>query len=557
MRLSTAWARTAVSVACPGTFELPCAAMCALEIRDLDTAREVARMLEQEVARLNTRIAELIKEMTRLRGQEGSKQLEIELTKLREENALLRHRLYGRSSEKRPRDADGQEPEKPPRRGHGPREQPELPEIVCDHALAGKLGRCKVCGQPIEEWPGQYEESEEITVIARRFVRVRHRRARARCQCYATYVTAPAPPRLIPGGRYAIELAVDVAVSKYLDHLPLNRQVGMMVREGLAIDSQTLWDQIEALARHLEPTYNALRAYIVAKPLLHADETPWYLLDQKPAKRWYVWCVGVQDAAYFWIRDGRGADEGREVLGAYRGFVVADGYKAYESLASEAKTKKKLFTLVYCWSHVRRKILEAEKFYPEICKPALDLIGDLYAVEREVPTLRGLKGEALADGLRLRARLRDRRSRKIVDEIEAWTQTPYPEALPESALAKAISYTVGLWPGLILFLDNPIIPLDNNPVERDLRGPVVGRKNHYGSRSRRGTEVAALFYSLLETAKLVGVEPRSYLLHATRISIEQPGTSVFPHQLLEQTTARRASESKSTARSDKATPART
>jgi transposase len=519
--------------------------MCALAIRDLDTAREVTRLLEQEVARLTARIAELMKELSRLRGQEGTRQLEIDLMKLREENALLRSRIYGRSSEKRSQPGAADDEEKPPQTGHGPREQPELPEVVQDHPLTGKLGRCQVCGKPIEEWPGQYEESEEITVVARRFVRVRHRRARARCPCYATYLTAPAPLRLIPGGRYAIELAVDIAVSKYLDHLPLNRQVGMMVREGLAIDSQTLWDQIEALARHLEPTYHALRAYIVAKPLLHADETPWYLLNEKPAKKWYVWCVGVEDAAYYWIRDGRGAAEGREVLGQYHGIVVADGYKAYESLATEKKTKKKVFTLVNCWSHVRRRILEAEKFYPEICTPALDLIGELYAVERKVPTLRWLKGKALADALRLRARLRDERSREIVDEIKAWTQTPYAEALPESALAKAIDYTVGLWPGLILFLENPLIPLDNNPVERDLRGPVVGRKNHYGSRSRRGTEVSALFYSLLETAKLVGVEPRSYLLHATRISIDRPGTSVFPHQLLERTTARRASDSKS------------
>jgi transposase len=515
------------------------------EIRDLDTAREVTRLLEQEVARLSTKVAELTKELAKLRGQEGSRQLEIELVKLREQNALLRHALYGRSSEKRPRPggAGDEEKDEKPQPGHGPRPQPELPEITEDHPLDGKLGRCKLCGKPVEEWPGQFEESEEISVIARQFVRIRHRRARARCQCRATYVTASAPPRLIPGGRYSIEFAVDVAVSKYLDHLPLNRQAGIMQREGLAIDSQTLWDQIEALARHLEPTYQALRGYVVAKPLLHADETPWYLLDEKPAKKWYVWCVAVGDAAYYWIRDGRGADEAREVLGTYHGIVVADGYKAYEALATEKKTKKKVFTLVYCWSHVRRKIREAEKFYPEVCRPALDLIGALYAVESEVPKPGGLEGKALAAALRLRARLRNEHSRPLVDKIKAWTQARPPEALPESALAKAIDYTVGLWPGLILFLENPIIPLDNNTVERDLRGPVVGRKNHYGSRSRRGTEVSALFYSVLETAKLVDVEPKAYLQHAARIAIERPGSSVFPHELLEPADARRSRSS--------------
>jgi len=287
-----------------------------------------------------------------------------------------------------------------------------------------------------------------------------------------------------------------------------------------------LWDQIEALAGHLQPTYDALRAYIRAKPVLHADETPWYLLDQKPAKKWYVWCVAVEDAAYYWIRDGRGAAEGREVLGDYRGIVVADGYKAYEALARE---NKKL-ALAFCWSHVRRKVIEAEKFYPDECAPLLDLIRDLYAVEREGPALRHLDKSGRKDALRLRARLRDERSRPIIAAIEKWTQSQ--NALPESALQVALHYMVGLWPGLVRFLDDPLIPLHNNLVERALRAPVVGRKNHYGSRSRRGTEVAALFYSILQTAKLVGVEPKAYLLHATRTAIRKPGTSIFPHELV-------------------------
>lgn len=495
-------------------------------IADLDTAREVTRLLEQEVTRLSAKVAELVKELAHLRGQAGSRQLEIELMKLREQNALLQSRLFGRSSEKRERPDAGEDEEDEPAPGHGPRPQPALPEVPARHDLEANDDVCKVCGEAVEEWPGQFEESEEITVVARRFVRVRHQRQKGRCGCYATIVTAPAPPKLIPGGRYSIEIAVDVAVSKYLDHLPLNRQAGIMGREGLVVESQTLWDQIEALAGHLEPTYNALRDYIRAKPLFHADETPWYLLDEKPAKKWYVWCVGVEDAAYYWIRDGRGAVHGREVLGGYRGIVVADGYKAYETLARENQG----LTLAFCWSHVRRKAVEAEKFYPAECKSLIDLIADLYVVERAVPKLRHLDGKAREDALRLRARLRNERSRPIVEEIKAWTESQH--ALAESALATAVNYTVGLWPGLVRFLENPIIPLDNNSVERDLRGPVVGRKNHYGSRSRRGTEVSALFYSLLGTAKLVGVEPKAYLLHATRTAIQRPGTSVFPHELL-------------------------
>jgi transposase len=494
------------------------------QIEDLDVAKQVAQLLEQEIARLHDKLAELTRELARLRGEEGSRQLELELMKLREQSALLEQRLFGRSSEKRSREQEEEAKQKHP--GHGPRAQGQLEIVDQHHGLQGVVA-CPLCGSTVEEWKDQFEDAEEVSVIGRRFVLIRHRRQKGRCRCSATVVTAPGPLKLIPGGRYSIEFAVDVAVAKYLDHLPLNRQAGMMERDGLAMDSQTLWDQIEALARHLRPTYEALREYIVHKPLLHADETPWYLLDGTPAKKWYVWCVAVEDAAYYWIRDSRGAAAGREVLKDYRGWIVVDGYKAYETLAKENLG----ITLCFCWSHVRRRFLEAERFYPEECKPIIELLGALYAVEREAPRIAGLDGEALGHALRQRAQLRDEKSRAIVAAIHAWALAQH--ALPESTLRIAIDYMLGLWSGLLHFLEDPRIPLDNNRVERQLRGPVVGRKNHYGSRSKRGTEVAALFYSVLETAKLVGVEPRAYLLHAVRTAIRQPGSSVFPHTLVE------------------------
>ena len=104
--------------------------------------------------------------------------------------------------------------------------------------------------------------------------------------------------------------------------------------------------------------------------------------------------------------------------------------------------------------------------------------------------------------------------------------------LPQSALGKAIRYTLDLWPGLTAFLTEPALPLDTNHVERGIRALAVGRKNHYGSRSERGTRVAALFYSLIESAKLVGVEPGAYLAEATHRAIATPGTVTLPAALL-------------------------
>ncbi len=111
------------------------------------------------------------------------------------------------------------------------------------------------------------------------------------------------------------------------------------------------------------------------------------------------------------------------------------------------------------------------------------------------------------------AALRAKQSKPVLDEIRTWLMTQ--RALPRSALGKAIAYTSNLWPGLVRFLADPKIPLDTNSVERALRGVAVGRKNHYGSRSERGTRTAALFYSLIESAKLCHIEPRAYLKEAT------------------------------------------
>ena len=101
----------------------------------------------------------------------------------------------------------------------------------------------------------------------------------------------------------------------------------------------------------------------------------------------------------------------------------------------------------------------------------------------------------------------------------------------ESGLRKAVEYMLGLWSGLTRFLDDPRVPLDNNAVQRALRGAVIGRKNHYGSRSQRGTEVAALFYSLLESAKACGIDERTYLLRAAHSALANPQVTLLPHDL--------------------------
>ena len=146
------------------------------------------------------------------------------------------------------------------------------------------------------------------------------------------------------------------------------------------------------------------------------------------------------------------------------------------------------------------------------------------------PATAGDNDRAREEILALRGRLRDERSRPIVREIQTWALAQ--RVLPESSLGKAIGYQFGLWTGLTRFLDDPRIPLDNNLTERGLRGVVLGRRNHHGSRSRRGTQVAALFYSLIESAKLSGVEPKRYLVMATRAALGDRTAVTLPGDLL-------------------------
>ena len=153
------------------------------------------------------------------------------------------------------------------------------------------------------------------------------------------------------------------------------------------------------------------------------------------------------------------------------------------------------------------------------------LIGKLYKIERKVPG--PFPGDAQARALR--AELRDKESKPILAEIEAWAKVQ--DGLKRSDFGTAVRYMYKRMEALKRFADDPRIPLDNNHAERTLRGPVVGRKNHYGSKSRKGTKVAALFYTLVETAILHDVNPALYLKIVVERALADPGAVTFPWEI--------------------------
>jgi transposase len=473
------------------------------EERDVDTLRQISLLLDRECQRLAEQVRQLTAELARLRGVPHTEQLALAL---RQDLARIRRAASGRRA----------------RHGHGPTAQPDLPIVACHHALPETQRDCPACGGTLTAMPGQYETSERITTVQLTYHVEHHHRQKYRCACNGAVVTAPAPPTLIPGGRYAPAFAVGVAVAKYADHLPLERQVRMMARAGLVVESQTLWDQLNALARHLAPTYDALGRRALDAPVIHVDETRWPIMGATTPAAGTVWTVRTPTEAFYRILPGKSTEEGRQVLAGYRGTAVVDGYAVYEVLARDGPG----FTLAHCWAHAKRKYDDIAEHWPVACGEIGALIRELYAIERLVPG--PWPGDA--DAQARRQRLRQERSRLVLDQIWHWATVQ--AGLPRSDFGKAVRYMLERWDGLTRFVDDPRIALDNNAAERALRGPVVGRKNHYGSRSLRGTQVAALFYTLCESARLLEVDAHAYLLRAVDAALATPGTVTFPEALL-------------------------
>jgi transposase len=491
---------------------------------NIERVRQVAILLERENAKLHKRLAELTEKLACAEGKDATT-LQLEIAYLKEALERQNRVLFASSSEKRSKGRSNNGDDAPsPQRGHGPSVQPNLPIVEAVHELDEADKACPSCGGEMGEMSGQFEESEEVDVVERSFRIVRHKRKKYRCGCGCAIETAPAPAKLVEGGRYSIAFAVEVALEKYLQHMPLARQVRQMERQGLEVTTQTLWDQLFALGEHLRPSYAAMQTQVLKSPVIGADETTWQLMESGASKTWWAWSISSPQGVYHHIHATRGVEAAEAILGSYAGVVVCDGYTAYSAL--EKKRRKSAEgpappVLAHCWSHVRRKFIEAEP-HDKRAPEALDLIGKLFAIEAEATASTEVRAA--------RAELRQTQSREVVEELRRWMLAQ--RALPRSALGRAISYADGLWTGLCRFLEHPDVPIHNNGAERALRGIAVGRKNHYGSRSHRGTLVAALCYSLIESARVVGVDPGVYLREAAQRAIANPGAVTLPHDLL-------------------------
>lgn len=387
------------------------------------------RVLENEVDALLRRIAELSRQLAQATGADQFQQLSLELAKLNRQLDDRNRTLFGTRSERRRKSGDGDndgddEPEKPRRKkrsGSRRTPQPQLTVEPVHHRLTAEdcAKGCGACHEDISEIKGLTDDSEEVTIVRPRFKMRVHQRHKYRCGNCGWMRTAPGPLKLMPGGRYSPEFAVQVAVDKFEDNIALTRQVRRMHRAGLVVRTTTLLDQLHRLYVLLLPTLLALHQRILDADLVFADETPWRLIKKGGSKKWWAWIISDGVRVYYQFVSSRGAAAARLLLRDYAGILMADDYVVYNAL-EKARTKAggaqtvidedgqiveiftPDFTLAGCWMHARRYLFKAEKYHPEAGHP-LDLIDDLYQVEvdakQEALTAAGLTAADFCDAL--------------------------------------------------------------------------------------------------------------------------------------------------------------
>jgi transposase len=366
-------------------------------------------------------------------------------------------------------------------------------------------GRLKLLGEDV---------TEELEYVPGRFIVNRIVRPRMACSSCEKIQQAPLPSRPIERGRPGPGLLAHVLVSKYADHLPLYRQSQIYAREGIDLERSTLTDWVGKATALLEPLADLIGRHVRQGPALFADDTPVKLLSPgskrtKTARAWaYVrderpWQGDRKGQAppcawYQFTRDRKG-DHPVNHLAGYKGWVHADGYSGFNGLFGPDKASE-----MACMAHVRRKFVDIYKSQGSaIAEEAIKRIAELYSVEKQA---RGRSAEE-------RAALRQANARQVFDDLEVWLREQLPKISSKTPLAAAIRYALDRLPKARPYLENGFLELDNNAAERSMRPVGLGRKNYLFMGSEGGGKSAAIAYTLIESAKLNGVDPQAWLTH--------------------------------------------
>jgi transposase len=503
-----------------------------------DTNRDITQMNEQELRVFTQRI------LHELRFKE------IQLEKLAFENATLKRLKFAAKSEKfnseqrslledtleedlkavqdelaalqaakpEPDDATGGIAAK-----DKPRRQPlpaNLPRTEFRHEPESTVCRCGCALKRIGE-----DVSEKLDYTPGVFTVERHVRGKWACVNCETLTQAPVPAQVIDKGIPTAGLLAHVLIAKYADHLPLYRQESIFGRAGLAIPRSTMAAWVGACGVQLQPLVDALKVVMFTHTVLHADETPVQMLDPGAGKtkRAYLWTyasttLAPVKAVIYDFADGRAGDHTQAFFGDWRGTVICDGYSGYKALLKQPGMIE-----AGCLAHARRKFYDLWVAHKNpLAEAALHYFSALYEVEREASEL----------SIDERYRLRQTKAKPIADALHSWLIAHRQKAPDGGATAKAMDYSLKRWDALVHYIATGDVPADNNWVENQIRPIAIGRNNWLFAGSLRAGQRAAAAMSLIQSAKINGLDPYAYLKDVLERLPTQPNSRIeelLPH----------------------------
>lgn len=375
-----------------------------------------------------------------------------------------------------------------------------LPEHLPRQEFRHEPQATECCGQPMKRIGEDVAEKLDYTPGV--FTVQQHVRGKWACACCQTLKQVAVDAHIIDKGIPTPGLLAHVLVAKYADHLPLYRQEAIYARAGAPIPRSTLAHWVGSCGVQLQPLVDALRKQVLQHTVIHADETPVQMLKHASERdgkthRAYLWAYSPGrheelKAVVYDFCESRAGKHAGEFLQGWGGTLLVDDFADYKQLMGDDIRE------AGCWAHARRKFFELHAANKsQIAAQALELIGQLYEIERQVQ-------HTSADQ---RLRTRQKQSRKVTDKLLRWLTEQRGKVPPGSATAAAIDYSLRRWQALTVFLQDGRVPIDNNWIENQMRPIALGRKNWLFAGSLKAGQRAAAVMSLIQSARLNGLDP--------------------------------------------------
>lgn len=395
--------------------------------------------------------------------------------------------------------------------------------------LPEHLRREQIIIEPSEDITGCKKMSEEITEVleyepGELYVK-QYKRIKYVKPDNGGIVIGQLPSRPLEKAMAGEGLLAQIITDKYIDHLPLHRQMQRFERSGVKLAYSTLTDWVSSTCALITPLFEALKAEVLQSSYLHVDETPIKVMDKDKkgeTHRGYYWVYqnSIDKIVLFDYQEGRGREGPVEILKDFTGYLQTDGYVAYDVFA-----KRQGITLIHCMAHARRMFNDALDNDEQRATHALKEIQKLYTIERLCK-----EGQINFDEIK---EIRQLKSVRILRELGLWLQQQYLQVLPKSPIGKAIGYSLERWERLSAYVNDGRLNIDNNPVENSIRPIALGRKNYLFAGSHEAAKRSGMLYSLLGTCKMHGVEPNAWLKDVLHRIADHPINQIqelLPHR---------------------------